>query len=121
MRHEDKELLKLNRALSEADRQTLLRFARFLAAENPPPAPPADPVDIPRPAQESVIVAMKRLRATYPMLDATRFLDQASQLASQHFIHGKGAVEVIDQLEALFRERYEASRREAEPGNAATP
>lgn len=60
------------------------------------------PAREPRPAGESVVGAMKRLRRCYPQLDATALLDQASLLMSAHMLQGRPASEVIDELEVLF-------------------
>ena len=65
------------------------------------------PVEIPRPVEETVVKAVKRLRVTYPMLDARKLLNQASELMTQHLVQGREAVEVIEELEILFRSHYE--------------
>ena len=114
-------LLALFRALDEAGRRSLLDFAEFLsqragdaaedgAAEDgatedgavPPPR------DIPRPAEESVVRAIRRLAETYPMLDRGAMLNETSALMAQHVMQGRPAAEVIDELEALFRRHYDA-------------
>ncbi len=100
-------LLSLYRELPENRREELLRFAEYLHERFAVPAVSAEIQSIPRPENESVIKAMKRLRATYPMLDAAILLDEASTLMSQHVIQGRAADKVIDDLEALFRQRYE--------------
>jgi hypothetical protein len=42
------------------------------------------------------------------MLDAGRtLLDQASSLMTQHLVHGRNAVDVIDELEGLFVEHFQ--------------
>lgn len=101
------QLLKFYRELPDDRREELLRFAEYLHERFALPPVPAEPQPIPRPDQESVIKAMQRLRATYPMLDATRLLDEASLLMSQHVMQGRAAVEVIDDLEFLFRSHYD--------------
>ncbi|MEJ5211976.1 MAG: hypothetical protein WHV61_11195 [Burkholderiales bacterium] len=103
----DRQLLRLFRALPEQDRATLLAFAEFLAARTPRPAPPREPLAIPRPAGEKVVQAIRRLRETYPMLDHGKMLNEVSQLMTQHVVHGRPAAEVIDELELLFRAHYE--------------
>ena len=106
---ETRRLLKLFRGLSEADRRSLIDYAEFLAARERPPAPvvPMRPVAEPRPAQESVIAAIKRLRRVYPMLDRERMLGETSALMAGHLLQGRSAAEVIDELEALFARHYE--------------
>lgn len=95
-------LQQLFAALDRDGRRALLDYAEFLLARHPRPAPPVRPLDLPRPEDESVIAALKRLRATYPMLDSAPLLDAATTLVTAHVLHGRGAVEVIDELEALF-------------------
>lgn len=97
--------------LPEDAQATLLDFAEFLAGRHPPSREAmGEPEDIPRPARESVVKAIKRLSATYPMLDRSRMLNETSALMSQHIMQGRSAGEVIDDLEALFRREYEEQR-----------
>ena len=93
--------------LPEAQARALLEFAEFLAARYGGPKEITAPLDIPRPARESVVKAIKRLGATYPMIDRSKMLNETSVLMTQHVIHGRDAVEVIDELEILFRRYYE--------------
>lgn len=110
-------------ALDEADRHTLLAFAEFLAAgRRPPQAPPSnldtppdpaaaqpqEPTPLPRPEREKVIAAIRRLTLTYPMLDHGPLLHETSALMTAHVLHGRLAAQVIDDLEALFRGKYQA-------------
>lgn len=104
-------------ALDRDGRRVLLEFAEFLRTRHARPAPPAQPLDLPRPAEESVIAALKRLRATYPMLDSAPLLDAATTLVTAHVLHGRGAGEVIDELEALFGRAY--AERAADDGTRA--
>ncbi len=107
-------LLKYYAQLSEQDRASLMAFAEFLAlrrpSENEDQAPekmaPVEPKQIPRPAQESVIGAIKRLSETYPMLDRSELLTETSSLMSAHIMQGREAAAVIDDLEALFASHY---------------
>jgi len=69
--------------------------------------------DIPRPAQESVVKAMKRLRETYAGMNHRSLLDAATTLMTQHVMMGRAAGEVIDELERLFREEFERLGRGA--------
>ena len=108
-------LLEAFEALSAQDQVTLLTFAEFLGARAVPgKAEPAtefpEPRAIPRPAQESVVAAMRRLSATYHMLDRSLLLHQASGLMSAHVMQGKVASEVIDELEVMFRQAYDQQR-----------
>ncbi len=111
-------LLSLFRTLSAGDQSTLLDFAAFLAsrgsgaAAQPPaaparPAPVPEPEAIPRPAEEKVVAAIKRLSRTYPMLDKNAMLGATSDLMMQHVLQGRDAKEVIDELEQVFRDEYD--------------
>lgn len=105
----ERKLLHHFRSLSAAQKQTLLDFAAFLAerADAAPAAPVPQPLPIERPAQEAVIKAIKRLMATYPMLERNKLLHETSSQMTRHVIHGVPAVEVIDELEVIFRRHYE--------------
>lgn len=50
---------------------------------------------------------MKRLTKTYPMLETEDLFTEASSLMTQHVMRGREAMEVIDELEQLFREHYD--------------
>jgi hypothetical protein len=108
---EQRRLLKLFGALSAADREALLAFAEFLVARrSPEPIPdeaPSEPKAIPRPEEESVIAAIRRLSETYFMLDRGTMLNETSSLMAAHVMQGRPAPEVIDELEDLFAGRYE--------------
>jgi hypothetical protein len=93
--------------LPEAQAIALLEYAEFLASRHTTLATPTEPLVIPRPERESVVRAIKRLGATYPMVDRSKILNETSVLMTQHVIHGRDAVEVINELEILFRQYYE--------------
>jgi hypothetical protein len=103
----EKKLLAYFARLPAAERETLVAFAEFLAARAGADQPVGAPEAIPRPDNESVISAVKRLSATYPMLDKAKVLHETSHLVTQHLMQGRAAVEVIDELEIVFRRHYE--------------
>lgn len=108
--HDGKRLISLFRSLSEPRQQALLDFAEFLAGKDGADlaaAPPAEPLPIPRPAQENVVKAIQRLMQTYPMLDRNRIFHEASAQMTRHLVHGVAAVEAIDELERIFARQYE--------------
>jgi len=109
MTADERRLLRLYRALSPGQQESLFDYAEFLLARAQPELPevPSEPLAISRPAQESVVKAIKRLRATYPMLDRAKILHETSALMTQHLVHGKPAPAVIDELETLFRHHFE--------------
>ena len=113
MNKSEKQLLNLYRDLPPAVRSNLLDYAVFLAERYPPQTQVAqDPIEIPRPTEESVIAAVKRLSATYPMLNKDTMLHETSALVAQHLIQGRDAMEVIDELEEIFRQRYQSLQQD---------
>jgi hypothetical protein len=112
IKQEQKRLLELFARLEQSDQDTLLAFAEFLATRPghnqaaASAAPPA-PLPAPRPAAESVVAAIKRLSASYFMLDRPELLNETSVLMTQHVMQGRAAEAVIDDLEALFQRFYQ--------------
>ena len=108
-RDDEKELQSLWRSLDEADRHTLLSFARFLgersSGSEAGPVPP--PAEVPRDENESVVGAIKRLSATYHMLDKSKMLNETSSLVAEHTLQGRPREEVIEELEVIFRRHYQ--------------
>ena len=116
---EERRLIKLYQSLSDVDQQTLFRFAEFLQTNNNKESTdaenqeseqepsPTEPLDIPRPDEESVVKAIKRLTKNYPMVDKESILHPISGLMTSHILQGRGASEVIDDLEDLFLKEYE--------------
>jgi len=112
----EKQLLNLYRDLPKSARSNLLDFAAFLAERYPPQTQVAkQPLEIPRPTEESVIAAVKRLAATYPMLNKDTMLHETSALVTQHLVQGRNAMDVIDELENIFRQGYQSLQNE-DPG-----
>lgn len=111
MKPVEKRLLKLFDQLAAPERDMLLSFAEFLTARSTgaevAQTPPMQPLDLPRPENESVVAAIKRLNASYPMLESRHLLDETSMLMSQHVLQGRDINEVIDDLESLFRRHYD--------------
>lgn len=106
----ESKLLEAYRRLPPAEQESLLAFAEFLVSRSGAAAAPAvipEPEPIPRPDNESVIAAIKRLSASYHMLDRSRMLHETSGLVAEHLMQGRAAVEVIDELEVVFRRHYE--------------
>ena len=107
---DERRLLKRLRVLGPAERETLLAFADFLVARaepsSHPPAVAREPRPVPRPEQESVVGAIKRLSQSYDMLERDVLLHETSALMSAHVLQGRSANAVIDELEALFARHY---------------
>ncbi len=107
---DSKRLVTLFRGLSEARQQALLEYAEFLAGKQGSEAaiaPPAEPLPVPRPAEENVVKAIQRLMQTYPMLERNRLFHEASAQMTRHLIHGVAAEEAIDELERIFARHYQ--------------
>jgi hypothetical protein len=127
----EEQLLELFAALDERDRHALTAFAQFLGARSRDGGRPEDqasqtvarepqdlpePKPIPRPAHESVVAAIKRLAASYHMLNRAKMLNETSALMSRHVLEGRDAKEVIDELERLFQDRYRDFLTSAQSG-----
>ena len=104
--------------LSSQDQAAVGSFAEFLLSRSggavavsepatvaPPQVPDIEPV--PRPEDEKVVAAVKRLSRTYYMLDKKKMLGVTSDLVTQHIIQGRDAGEVIDDLERVFDDHYQ--------------
>ncbi len=109
---EQRRLLRLYGGLDDGRKASLLAFAEFLARqqEGDEPQEPSEaqsPRAIPRPEEETVVAAMRRLTETYPMIERDALLDPATSLMMAHMLQGRPAAEIIDELEALFDEHYQ--------------
>ena len=107
---DQKRLLEIVDRLPPEQQAQLCEFAEFLYQRHRQAPVPADLVDIARPQEESVIQAIKRLTASYPMLDTASLLSETSVLMNQHLLQARPAAEVIDELESLFRRHFERLR-----------
>ncbi|MEO5364257.1 MAG: hypothetical protein H7838_11630 [Magnetococcus sp. DMHC-8] len=112
-------LLAAWQKLGRAEQRTVRLFAEFLSQQSgdgsaaPSPSPPQEPLPIPRPAQESAVLALKRLKKSYPMIETDfALLEEASQLLLKK-VMGMADAEVIEALEGLFARRYQAWKAEA--------
>lgn len=114
MTDQEKRLLQLFARLAQAERETVLAFAEFLCARiEPDDVSIPEPQRLPRPEQETVIGALKRLSASYPMLDKAKMLNETSGIVAQHVLQGRSAQDVIDNLEHVFQSQYERLQAEA--------
>ena len=102
-----KALIELYESLDDERKQSLCDFADFLYAKAGPVVKeiPA-PEDVPRPEQETVVGAVKRLKTKYHMVESMMVFSAASSLMTDHMVKGRDLVEVIDEMEALFEDAY---------------
>lgn len=107
MTSDEDKLFEVFGQLAPGEQDTLIAFAEFLVARRVEGAErPPEPVALPRPADETVAMAIRRLVRTYPMLDRRRLLGETSKYMAQHALEGREAAAVIDELEAVFARHY---------------
>ena len=100
-------LAKLYESLDDESRNSLFDYAEFLLSKvGEAPREIGEPVEIPRPEQETVVGAIKRLKLTYPMIESMSVFSSASSLMTEHMVQGRDAVEVIDEMEIIFKRAY---------------
>jgi hypothetical protein len=107
-------LLGLFGRLEPQQQDKLIAFAEFLTGGAPGEAAASAPLAIPRPAGETVTMAIRRLTRTYPMLDRKRLMGEASRFMAQHALEGRPAIEVIDELERVFARHYQMMREQGD-------
>jgi hypothetical protein len=107
------QLNQLFEGLDQQGRNSLLDYANFLFSKSQQNSTAVDkcikqkPLETPRPTEESVLAAIKRLRASYFMVDTDGMINQTSSLVTQFMLQGRPANEVIDDLEQLFNDHYQ--------------
>lgn len=112
MSNESRRLVKYFNEMNEQQKNSLLDYARYLRQQNSPGSPSTEqqkhqPLESPRPENENVVNAIKRLRVSYFMLNTDVLLNESSALMAQFMIQGRDAKEVIDDLEILFENQYQ--------------
>jgi hypothetical protein len=103
-------LLAAFEQLDARQQDMLLEFAATLVVRDAVAAP-ATMRPEPRPADESVVAAIKRLTRVYPAAERRRLMGPVSMLMAQHALQGRAAAEVIDELEAVFERHYAKTAR----------
>lgn len=106
-------LLAAFEQLDPRQQDLLMEFAATLAAGDAV-STPATKRPEPRPAEESVVAAIRRLTRVYPGAERRRLMGPVSMLMAQHALRGRAAAEVIDELEALFERQYLKAARSDE-------
>jgi len=108
MGSQEQKLLGIFELLSTEQQDKLIEFAEFLSVRDAGGDDlAAAPEVLPRPADETVTMAIRRLVRSYPMLDRRGLMAEASQFLAEHALRGRAAHEVIDELERVFARRYE--------------
>jgi hypothetical protein len=101
-------LIDLYQAMDEKRKLSLCDFADFLYAQADPVLQEVlPPEDISRPEKETVVGAIKRLKATFHMVESMEVFSDASALMTDHMVKGRDIVEVIDEMETLFEDAYQ--------------
>jgi hypothetical protein len=114
----ESKLLDLFDQLTSEQQDKLIAFAEFLTGSGQEGPMTAEPVAIPRPASETVTMAIRRLVRSYPMLDRRRLMAEAAQLLAQHALEGRPSAQVIDELELLFSRCFEQHKAKGESQRA---
>ncbi|MDH5182683.1 MAG: Crp/Fnr family transcriptional regulator [Gammaproteobacteria bacterium] len=112
LKSKSKRLIAIFDGLDKASQQSLLDFAEFLQtktadANGAELARIQEPNLIPAKEGESVILALKRLSASYPMLDKSKLLNDTSVLVTEHTLQGRDRDEVIAELDVVFKQHYQ--------------
>ena len=105
--NQEKQLVKLFAGMDDGRKEALMEYAHFLHERSEKvEIPLTEPEIIPRPEVETVVGAIKRLSASYAMLDKQDMLHELSGLMAQHMLQGRDAKDVIDEIEMVFRSQY---------------
>ena len=106
--NQQKQLLTYYSGLDEERQRALLEYAAYLYQRSEKkPTVLGEPNIIPRPDEETVVGAIKRLSASYEMIDKQTMLHELSGLMAQHMLQGRPADEVITEIESVFTTQYQ--------------
>lgn len=110
-----KELIALFESLDDERKASLFDYAEYLLSKGGPVKKKIiEPLDIPRPEDETVVGAIKRLKETYPMVESLAVFSSASSLMTEHMVNGRDVVEVIDEMQELFEKSHAELLKEIE-------
>jgi hypothetical protein len=108
-------LAELFDTLDEERKASLFDYAEFLQSKGGLVEKEiGEPLDIPRPEEETVVGAVKRLKMTYPMIESMSVFSEASSLMTEHMVNGRDVIEVIDDMEKLFEKSFEKLLKDME-------
>ena len=111
MDKEEKQLLEAYQSLDKEVQKSLMDYADFLVSRyGKDKKQLSEPAHIEAPENESVVAAIKRLSASYSMLDKGKMLHETSALMAEHVMQGREAAEVICDLERMFQKYYEKAK-----------
>ena len=103
----ESKLLEIFETLNNERQNSLIDYASFLQSKGDLAIKEVvAKVDIERPATETVVGAIKRLKLTYPMIESMSIFSAASSLMTEHMVNGRDSVEVINEMQVLFEEFY---------------
>jgi hypothetical protein len=115
MKRDAKALVDLFNSLDKDRQASLFDYAEFLLSRGGAVRQDiGQPVEVPKPENETVVGAIKRLKQTYPMIDSMEVFAEASNLMTDHMVSGRDAEEVINEIEVLFESTYEKLLKEFE-------
>ena len=115
MKRDAKTLANLFNTLDKDRQQSLFDYAEFLQSKyGMVKQEVSQPIEIPKPEDESVVGAIKRMKQSYPMIDSMEVFAVASNLMTDHMVKGRDVEEVINEIEALFEDTYKKLFREFE-------
>ena len=108
-------LAELFDTLDDERKASLFDYAEFLQSKGGlVPKEIGEPVEIPRPEEETVVGAIKRLKQTYPMIESRTVFTAASTLMTEHMVNGRNVIEVIDEMQILSHESFEEFLKDKE-------
>ena len=87
--------------------EQVLEFTRFLFERYGAGPERMQPPVITAPADETVVDAIKRMHAAYPMLDVAVLLPQCAELMTQHIMGERERTQIIADVESLFITKYQ--------------
>ena len=89
MKRDAKALVDLFNTLDKDRQESLFDYAEFLQSKaGVVKQDIGEPVEVPRPENETVVGAIKRLKQTYPMIDSMKVFAIASNLMTDHMVKG---------------------------------
>ena len=114
----ERQLCKLYKNLNDNNREALMSFAEFLNSKtldlNPKETEAVLQVPLPFEVDEneSVVKGIKRLKSSYFMIENEDLLHEVSAFMTQHVMQGVSAVEIMPEIEKVFKKFYEQYKQD---------